>query len=198
MSEDVDYRRKDFWKDAIRDGFGPGFWGFLAFAIVCGTVTYFVLGAEAFGHALERDFDLLLTTLPRVVAAVAVAGLVWALLPREKIIALVGSESGIKGLVIATIGGIVTPGGPASAFSLLAVLGTGGADRGAMVAYLAAWSMLGIQRILLWDVPFMGADFSVLRFIVCLPMPIIAGLIARRLPLTLTIVDTDTKPEPRA
>jgi hypothetical protein len=46
---------------------------------------------------------------------------------------------------------------------------------------------MGLQRILIWDVPFMGAEFAMLRFIVCIPLPVIAGLIARRLPLTLRI-----------
>jgi hypothetical protein len=44
-----------------------------------------------------------------------------------------------------------------------------------------------MQRILVWDVPFMGADFSLLRFTVSLPLPVLAGLIARRLPLGLAL-----------
>lgn len=190
--------QSDYIRRAVREGFGKGFWGFLAFAVITGTACYTVLGPEAFHEAVARDTDLLLKTIPRVVAAVSVAGLVWALLPREKLIRLVGSESGLKGLVIATLGGVVTPGGPASAFSLLAVLGSGGADRGAMVAYVTSWSMLGLQRILVWDVPFMGADFSVLRFCVCLPLPIIAGLIARRVPFELSLRNDDRVPESRS
>ncbi len=29
-----------------------------------------------------------------------------------------------------------------------------GADRGALVAYITAWATLGLQRVLVWDVPF--------------------------------------------
>jgi hypothetical protein len=36
-------------------------------------------------------------------------------------------------------------------------------------------------------VPFMGADFSLLRFTVSLPLPVIAGLIARRLSFELVL-----------
>jgi hypothetical protein len=74
---------------------------------------------------------------------------------------------------------------------LLAVLGGAGADRGAMVTYITSWSMLGLQRILVWDVPFMGAEFSATRFVVCLSLPVIAGLLARRLPLEVRIVGAD-------
>ena len=100
---------------------------------------------------------------------------------------LIGRESGLRGLLIATAAGVVTPGGPASAYPFLAVLAGSGAERGTLVAYIVSWSMLGMQRILVWDVPFMGADFSLLRFAVSLPLPVVAGLVARRLPLDLVL-----------
>ncbi len=34
-----------------------------------------------------------------------------------------------------------------------------------MVAYITAWATLGLQRILVWDVPFMGAEFAMLRIL---------------------------------
>jgi uncharacterized membrane protein YraQ (UPF0718 family) len=136
---------------------------------------------------LADDVRLVIGTMPRIVLALLVAGLVWVLLPRAKLTRLIGGKSGLRGLLIATAAGVVTPGGPASAYPFLAVLGGSGADRGALVAYIVSWSMLGMQRILVWDVPFMGADFSLLRFAVSLPLPVLAGLIARRLPLELAL-----------
>ena len=44
-----------------------------------------------------------------------------------------------------------------------------------------------MQRVLIWDVPFLGAEFAILRTLVSLPLPILAGLIARNIPLTLTL-----------
>ncbi|MEE8271579.1 MAG: hypothetical protein V3R98_07585 [Alphaproteobacteria bacterium] len=185
---------RSWWAGLLRDGFGVGFWGFAAFAVLSGLACYLVLGPEAFGVALDDDLDLLLGTVPRIVAALAVAGLVWAMLPRDRLTRLIGRHSGLRGLAIATAAGIVTPGGPTSAFALLAVIGGGGADRGALVAYITGWSMLGVQRLIVWDVPFMGVEFSATRFVVSLPLPIIAGLIARALPLRLTLA-APTGPE---
>jgi hypothetical protein len=102
---------------------------------------------------------------------------------------MLGRESGMKGLVVATIAGTITPGGPSSAYALLAMLGASGADRGTLIAYIAAWATLGLQRILIWDVPFMGEEFSILRFMVTLPLPIIAGMIARALPIEMRLRD---------
>jgi uncharacterized membrane protein YraQ (UPF0718 family) len=174
----------------MRTSFGLGFWGFFAFAVIAGAACYLVIGEAAFREALASDVGLLLRTAPRIAIALTVAGLLWVTLPRDRVTALIGTESGLRGLLIATCAGIVTPGGPTSAFPLLAVMGGSGADRGAMIAYISSWAILGVQRVLVWDVPFMGAEFSLVRFLVCLPLPIVAGLIARRLPLAMRLVET--------
>ncbi|MEX0603548.1 MAG: hypothetical protein WD623_07605 [Marinobacter sp.] len=179
----------------LTNGFGKSFWWFLAFAIVMGIVCHQLLGPEEFQAALREDLELVTGMLPRVIAALTVAGMVWVLLPRDQFSRLIGKESGFRGLVIATAAGVVTPGGPASAYPLLAVMGGAGADRGALVAYITSWAILGMQRILVWDLPFMGAEFSLMRFLICLPLPILAGLIARWLPLSLSLVE-ERQPQP--
>jgi len=179
-----------WWSRLLKVGFGRSFWGFFAFAVVTGTACWLVLGEPAFVDALVTDVGLILRMMPRVGLALALAGLLWVTLPRDRVTALIGHESGLRGLLIATGAGIITPGGPSSAFALLAVLGGAGADRGAMIAYIVSWAILGVQRILVWDVPFMGADFSFVRFLVCLPLPFVTGLIARRLPFNLRLVDS--------
>ena len=174
--KDPEWRRATFY-----DGFGRGFFGFLGAAAFTGILCYAVRGREAFVGALWGDFDLLTSVLPRVFIAISIAALVWFLVPRDRISALVGPNSGMRGLIIATVAG------PASAYALLAVLAASGADRGAMIAYITAWATLGLQRILVWDVPFMGAEFAILRFAISLPLPVVAGLIARRLPMRLIV-----------
>ena len=160
-----------------------------------GVVCYQMLGPEAFQAAVREDLKLVTGMLPRVIAALTVAGMIWVLLPRDRLSRLIGKKSGFRGLVIATAAGVITPGGPASAYPLLAVMGSAGADRGALVAYITSWAILGMQRILIWDLPFMGAEFSLTRFLVCLPLPILAGLIARWLPLSLSLVE-ERQPQP--
>ncbi len=115
------------------------------------------------------------------------------MLPRDSISGLIGKESGVKGLGIATVAGTVTPGGPSAAYSLLAVLGGSGADRGPLVAYITAWATLGLQRILIWDAPFMGSDFAITRFLISLPLPIIAGLIAQTLSISVTYSNSEVE-----
>lgn len=174
------------WLGILRESFGGTFWAFTGLAAALATVCYYILGPEVFASAVKRDRELLESLLPRLVAAQIVAGMIWVLLPREALSRLLGAPGSQRGLVIATIAGIITPGGPASAFPLLAIAAASGADVGILVTYITSWAMLGVQRILVWDVPFMGAEFSTLRFVVCLPLPLLAGILARRLPLEVT------------
>ena len=150
-------------------------------------ICYGVLGSEVFDSAVARDKQLIANTLPRLAAAQIVAGLIWVMLPRDRFSRLLGENSGHRGLVIATVAGIITPGGPASAYPFLAIIAAAGADRGVLVTYITSWALLAAQRIIVWDLPFMGIEFSSLRFLVCLPLPLLAGLIARRLPISVSI-----------
>lgn len=169
------------WRAIARRSFGLSFWIFALVAALLGSACYLLLGPDAFRQAAANDVELLLDLLPRVLAAQVAAGFVWALVSREKMSALVKKASGRRGLLLATIVGIVTPGGPASAFPLLAIFAAAGADRGLLVTYITSWALLGMQRLIVWDIPFMGMEFSALRFVISLPLPFVAGLIARRL-----------------
>jgi uncharacterized membrane protein YraQ (UPF0718 family) len=188
-----DFLKDPSWrKEVSSSALGKSFWGFSAAAVGFGILCWLIKGPDVVWAALSEDLSLVADLMPRVVVALSIAALIWVMMPRDRMSALVGKKSGMRGLIIATLAGAVTPGGPSSAYSLLAAVAVSGADRGALVAYITAWALLGLQRILIWDVPFMGAEFAMLRFAVCLPLPIIAGLIARRLPLTLRIKGDET------
>lgn len=178
---------RSYWRALIRESFGVTFWLFAVLAAVSGYLCYRVSGPEGFAEVVASDRALLADMLPRLVAAQVIAGLIWVLIPRDRLSRLLGGDAGRRGLFIATAAGMMTPGGPQSAFSLLAVIATTGADRGILVTYITSWALLGVERLVVWDVPFMGMDFSALRIAICLPLPIVAGAIARRLPLSLSL-----------
>ena len=183
-------------KILLKASFGPSFWMFAGFAFLMGLLCYNILGAETFKDAVKSDVEHLLGILPRVVAALTLAGFIWILMPRDKFSKLVGRYSGLTGLVLAEIAGIITPGGPSSAFPFLAIIARAGADKGIMISYISSWALLGIQRIVVWDLPFMGADITMTRFLVSLPLPIIAGLIAQRIPLTVKFESSEESQRP--
>lgn len=162
--------------------FDRSFWMFLVMAAGAAVLCWVTQGPDVFRDALDEDLDLMMTVFPRIILALMVAGLVQAILPRDKVAYWVGSGSGLRGILIATLAGALTPGGPMTSFPFVVALYMAGADRGSLVAYLTSWELLGFQRFMVWEVPMLGVDFALLRGLANLPLPILAGLLARKLP----------------
>lgn len=153
---------------------------FIAVAVVAAAVVVYVRDGEArFLEILISDFHLFVDILPKVLAACVIAALVAVLMPRETVLRWVGAESGMLGILIATLAGVICPGGPITIFPVAAAFIAIGADVGAAVAFITSWTLLGYARALVWELPFFGGDFLIWRGIVCIPLPIVAGLLAR-------------------
>lgn len=179
------------WKDV-------GFLFIAGLALVAGTVVYVRDGVATFLDILAKDALLLVTILPKVAAGVLVAAFLRLLLPKEMVARWIGERSGLKGLVLATIAGATIPGGPMTIFPIATALYTSGADRGATIAFITSWLTLGINRAIVWELSFFGAEFVVLRMLVSLPVPILVGLAARALPFGRPGMDGSRTDEERA
>lgn len=162
--------------------FDRTFWMFVGMTLIAAAACWLLKGYDALIEAFHDDIELLIYISPRILLAMLVAGLAQVLLPRDKVAHWVGEQSGFRGLLIATLAGALTPGGPITSFPFVVALYMAGADRGALVAYLTAWALLGFQRVMVWEIPLMGMDFALMRSVANLPLPIIAGYIARLLP----------------
>lgn len=136
-------------------------------------------GAGVVREVLLHDTELLLSILPKVLAGTAIGAFVRLLVPAESVRRIVGSESGLRGLIVAALAGAIFPGGPFTIFPLTAAFLVIGADRGAAVAFVTGWLLLGLNRAIIWEMPFLGADFILLRMAISLPMPVLAGMLAR-------------------
>ncbi|MCA3617282.1 MAG: permease [Methylobacterium sp.] len=157
-------------------------WGFILVATLSiGSMVWVSLrdGIAVSQHILAEDFWLFLTILPKVALGCLIGGLIRLMIARETIERYIGEGSGLKGLAIAAIIGTLFPAGPFTIFPLAAVLMVSGADRGAAIAFISGWLLLGINRAVIWEMPFFGADFVLFRFLLSLPMPVLLGLAAR-------------------
>jgi uncharacterized membrane protein YraQ (UPF0718 family) len=136
-------------------------------------------GWSVFREIFLEDLVLFGTILPKVAAGCLIGALVRLLVPRELIVRWVGEGSGLKGLLIASAVGAVFPGGPFTIFPLAGAFMLIGADKGAAVAFVTGWLLLGINRAIIWEMPFFGADIVALRMAVSLAIPVLAGIFAR-------------------
>lgn len=159
--------------------------GFAAFAAVSGGLCLWLGGMDAIERAVASAGRTILLILPMFAAGLLLAGLVHVLVPREGVARWLGAASGLRGLLIAMAVGAFTPGGPFTSFPLVVALAEAGADIGVLVAYLTAWATLGLNRILIWELPLLGADFVALRVAASLPLAVLAGLIARAIALKI-------------
>lgn len=116
-------------------------------------------------------------TLPLLLVAFAIIGLVTVLSPRELVQAWIGPESGWQGLVIAELVGMLLPGGPYVVFPLIAALYQSGAGLGAAVTLTTSWATLALLN-LSFEIPFMGWRFTLVRWPLALAVPVLAGAAA--------------------
>ena len=126
-------------------------------------------------QGLNATGSLLLEITPRMIAAFTLAGLFQAVVPQELIVRWMGHGSGWRGLLIGMSLGGVTPGGPMTHFPVIASLYKMGVGVGPMVAYLSAWSLFGLQRVIMWEIPFLGPKIVAIRVAVSLLFPFFAG-----------------------
>lgn len=140
-------------------------------------------GLEVVRHVFLDDLVLFAEILPKVVAGTLIGELIRRLVPREAIVRWLGAGSGLRGLAIAALVGFLFPAGPFTVFPLAAALLLAGADRGAAVAFVTGWLLIGLNRMLIWELPFFGADVIGLRLAVSWWMPVAAGWLARLIPI---------------
>jgi uncharacterized membrane protein YraQ (UPF0718 family) len=130
---------------------------------------------EAANKGLSATGALILEITPRMIAAFTLAGLFQAIVPEDVIVRWMGHGSGVRGLLIGMTLGSVTPGGPMTHFPVIASLFKMGVGIGPLVAYLTAWSLFGLQRIIMWEIPFLGPRVVALRVAVSFFFPFLAG-----------------------
>src|SRR5678816_4849984 len=97
------------------------------------------------------------------------------LLPQETVSSYFGRDSGLSAILLASVAGILTPGGPMVSVPLLVVLANSGMALGPLVAYMTAWSLFGMQRIIAWEAPLMGWRSVAVRIVSRFVFAVLAG-----------------------
>lgn len=129
---------------------------------------------------VKSALTMIVEMLPLLVFAFIVAGMVQVLLPRELLSQWVGVESGVRGIIIGTVAGGLSPGGPFVNLPLAAGLLRAGASVGTMVAFLTGWSLWAVARLPM-EVGILGWKFTFIRVASTFFFPPIAGLVAQSL-----------------
>lgn len=148
-------------------------------AIATGVVLYEVKGAAAVAEALRDDLRVFTVFIVFLPAVLMLASIVEVMLPKSAVERWLGVGSGFKGIAVATFAGAFTPGGPFLAFPMVLALYRAGADWAPLITYITSWSILSMPRLLVFEIPFAGGELASVRYLSCLILPPIAGLLAR-------------------
>ena len=113
-----------------------------------------------------------------VVAVIAfvIVGYVKVLAPQELVRSWIGPESGLRGVLIGSVAGMLLPGGPYVVFPLIAALFQTGAGLGPTLAMITSWSSLALLTVS-FELPFLGWRFTIIRLGLGLLLPPLIGLV---------------------
>ncbi|OGP66275.1 MAG: permease [Deltaproteobacteria bacterium RBG_13_47_9] len=127
---------------------------------------------------VKTAMNMMISILPLLISALVVAGMIQTLLPRELLSKWIGVESGLRGIIIGTVVGGFSPGGPYINLPIAIGLLRSGASVGTMVAFLTGWSLWAFARLPM-EVGILGWKLTLIRLASTFFFPPIAGLIAQ-------------------
>jgi uncharacterized membrane protein YraQ (UPF0718 family) len=130
---------------------------------------------ESLPVVYARGKSTFLFMVPRIFIGLIGAGFLAELLPVDQIDRYFGANSGLAGVLLATLFGAATPGGPFVAFAIGAAALKAGAGWAPLIAYVTSWSVMNLNRSIAYELPFMGRRFLLFRSAASLPLPILLG-----------------------
>jgi uncharacterized membrane protein YraQ (UPF0718 family) len=110
---------------------------------------------ELIGRILEQLRNQVHTTAITLPFGFLIAAFLSTILPSELIARFIGSESGVAGVLLASLLGGFVPSWPAVSFPIALTMWTAGAGPTQMVAFLTAWSLFAFHRALSYEPQFM-------------------------------------------
>ncbi len=136
----------------------------------------------------QQEFVRIIVRLPfALMAAACIAELV----PEQALAAVLGPETGLLGIVAASIFGGFLPGGPIVSFPIAILFAHQGAGGPQVIALITGWSVYAFHRIISFESPIMGWPFVGLRMAASWFVPpaagILAGLLAAAFGLSINI-----------
>jgi uncharacterized membrane protein YraQ (UPF0718 family) len=112
----------------------------------------------------------------RMPLAILFGGFLVEIVPPDVLRAALGEETGIPGILLASLAGGLLPGGPFISYPIAVAFYKGGAGAPQMMALLTGWSIWAFHRAVNFELPMMGARFLALRIASSFIFPPMAGL----------------------
>lgn len=148
----------------------------LALVIILAIVAW-IRSPETLFKGIMAGFGMLGEVVIIMVLSFLVAGLIQTLVPKEMIVAHLGRETGIRGILFGSFAGAFMPGGPYINFPIAASIYRSGAGIGSVVGFVSGWALWQVYRLPI-EMALISPRFALIRFTSTLVVPPLAGLLA--------------------
>ncbi|MDR7869331.1 MAG: permease [Tissierellaceae bacterium] len=128
-------------------------------------------------EGLKSGMKQMLNTLPLILGAFILAGMIEVLIPAEFVQRWLSKEAGFKGIILGTFGGMILAMGPYASFPIIASIMASGAGLGTIVSIITGWTLLGLSKAP-FETAFFGVKFFAYKLVFSIPFCFIAGLLA--------------------
>lgn len=149
----------------------------VAGVFVLGALCYQKGGSSLVWAGVRAGGKGALALLPLLVVVFVMSGFVEVLLSRELVAKWLSSDAGVRGVLVAWLAGILTPGGGPIGLPLAASLSRAGAGTSVIVTYLTSMSLLSFIRVPM-EAGVCGAKLTAIRYGSSLVLPLVAALFA--------------------
>lgn len=128
-------------------------------------------------EGLKLGLKQFIKTMPIILGAFILAGIIEVLIPREFVQNWLSKEAGLKGILLGTFGGMLLAMGPYAFYPIVASLMVSGAGLGTIISIITSWTLLGLSKAP-FEIGFFGVDFTIKKIIFSIPFSLLAGFIA--------------------
>ncbi|GMA55822.1 hypothetical protein C7445_11172 [Alicyclobacillus sacchari] len=129
------------------------------------------VAAEGWNEAI----DMLVNAIPWILVSMFAAGLAAQLFDSAAIALWLGPQSGVIGITLAALMGLVGTGSRFAVYPLAAGLLAADAAPGAVFAFMTSWQLISLTRLPA-ELPFFGIRYTALKTAVSLLMAIAGGV----------------------
>jgi uncharacterized membrane protein YraQ (UPF0718 family) len=152
----------------------------LIVALCLAVISWFRGGSSLALAGILTGLQTLVSVIPLLIAAFMIAGFTQVLIPAAVIEKWLGSGSGWRGFLVASLAGGLIPGGPYVYYPIAGGLLKAGAGIGVLVSFISAKNLWSISR-LPFELALLGSQLTLVRFSLTFIIPPLLGALSEAL-----------------
>ena len=130
---------------------------------------------DQIADGLHASWKMAWGAMPMLLLGFVLAGQASVWIPKGIVETYMGKSSGFSGVLIGWGLGMAVPLVTSTLFPVIALMLAMQVSTAALVTFLTAWGLIQIQRLVVWEISFLGWELALIRFAVCFFIPPLAG-----------------------